>query len=201
MSCASCWISCAVGFFCAYSAVVYRMCSQPHLVSTPCPEAPELGQRSLTALPGISQLGNLLAPNLSGGEDAIWVLLEVSHAGKSHFAGYKQRPFPQHSSFMERCCFLWYIAVSHQFYTFNCAIPELQLLDSLFSFSLRASPCPTSLYFTEAGVSSWKFPCFCFSLREMLNRMFQVGFWRQGVPQNEINLTFQQHCPLLVFFF
>lgn len=99
MSCASCWISCAVGFFCAYSAVVYRMCSQPHLVSTPCPEALELGQRSLTALPGISQLGNLLAPNLSGGEDAICVLLEVSHAGKSHFAGYKQHPFPQHNFF------------------------------------------------------------------------------------------------------
>lgn len=120
--------------FCASSTVVCRTCSRPHLLSTLCPEAQELGQRSLAALPGISQLGNLLAPNRSGGEDAIWVLLEVSHAGKSHFAGYKQHPFPQHNSFMEGCYFLWYTAVSRQFYTFNCAIPELQLLNSFLPF-------------------------------------------------------------------
>lgn len=75
---------------------------------------------------------------------------------------------------------------------FSCWTPF-----SLFSLCLSL---PNTFVFHRSWSFFLEVSLFLFLSAWDAHHDVQVGFWSQGVPRNEINLTLQQHCPLLVIF-
>lgn len=115
-------------------------------------------------------------------------------------------PFPSTIILWKRAtCFgilqcLIKILVHYILYFYLC-YPWTSLLDSLFSFPLEASLCPTlTLWISQKLQSLTGSSLFLFLSSWDAQHDVQGFFWSYCVSWNETDMTFQQYYPLLITF-